>query len=70
MKQPIVILDRNMVDGATDLIDGFGIGAEREAAIRASDSRDRGNMLHFCRWRQIERIVAVLNDDTVEGTVH
>jgi hypothetical protein len=68
--QPLFIVDRATIDGATDLIDGFGTDAEREAAVRAADSRDRGNIIHFCRWRQIERIVAVLTDDAVQGTVH
>ena len=70
LTEPLFILDRATIDGATDLIDGFGMDAAREAESRAAVSRDRGNVHHFCRWRQIGRIVAVLTDDAVRGTVH
>ena len=26
--------------------------------------------LHFCHWRQIERMIATLSSDEVRGTVH
>ena len=40
---------------ATDLIDRFGAFAAAEAAARAHASRERGNVVAFCRWRQIAR---------------
>ena len=68
--QPLVILDRATIDGATDLLARFGTSAELEAASRAARSRDLGNIAHFCRWRQIERIIACLSDREVTATVH
>jgi hypothetical protein len=70
LTQPPFILDRMTIDSATDLMTRFGGAAGQEAAIRAAESRDRGNIYHFCRWRQIERIVAVLEDAAVQGTIH
>jgi hypothetical protein len=55
---------------ATSLIDGFGDDAALEAASRAERSRDAGNVVGFCHWRQIERVIATLSDDEVRGTVH
>ena len=55
---------------ATDLIERFGDEAAVEAAIRAERSRDDGNVVRFCHWRQIERVVAALRSDETIGTVH
>jgi hypothetical protein len=55
---------------ASELIDRFGEHAGLEAATRAERSRDAGNLLHFCHWRQIERVIATLSSDEVRGTVH
>ena len=55
---------------ATDLIERFGDEARVEAAIRATRSRDDGNVLRFCHWRQIERVVAALSSEEPVGTVH
>ena len=55
---------------ASELIDRFGDEARLEAAARAERSRDAGNVLHFCHWRQIERVIETLSSDEVRGTVH
>ena len=55
---------------ASELIDRFGEEAALEAATRAERSRDAGNVLHFCHWRQIERVIATLSCDEVRGTIH
>ena len=55
---------------ASDLIDRFGDNAGFEAAARAERSRDDGNVVRFCHWRQIERVIATLSSDEVVGTVH
>ena len=64
------VADRAVVADATDLIDHFGGDAAFEAAARADRSRDLGNVLHFCRWRQVERLVVLLSEDEATGTVH
>lgn len=48
----------------------YGEDAGLEAAARAERSRDHGNVLRFCHWRQIERVIATLSCDEVRGTVH
>jgi hypothetical protein len=55
---------------ASDLIDRYGDDAGLEAAARAESSRDAGNVLRFCHWRQIERVIATLSTEEVRGTVH
>jgi hypothetical protein len=55
---------------AADLLAVFGIAATREAAARAERSRQLGNHLHFCRWREVGRLLAVLGADCATGTVH
>ena len=55
---------------ASELIDRFGDDAGFEAAARAECSRDAGNVVRFCHWRQIERVIATLASDEIRGTVH
>lgn len=52
--------DRAAAADAAELIARFGEYAASEAAARANRSRDVGNVDHFCRWRQIERLVLLL----------
>ena len=70
MPYPPFVAGRAVLADAEMLIRGFGAGAEDEAAMRADRSRDVGNHLHFCHWRQIERLVAWLAADRALGTIH
>lgn len=47
---------------AEQLIASLGGDAENEANARAARSRDIGNHIAFCRWRQIGRLIAFLED--------
>ena len=62
--------DRARIDDAEGLIAQFGQAAAQNAASRAARSRDLGNVVHYCRWRQVERIVAALQDVTLPHTHH
>lgn len=64
------LADTGAVTDATDLIASFGEFAGDEAAARADRSRDIGNHIHFCRWRQIERLIALMSVGHAVGTVH
>jgi hypothetical protein len=64
------IADRITADSAASLMASFGDDAGREAAARADISRDRGNVVLFCRWRQVERLIVALSSHHVQGTVH
>ena len=55
---------------ASELMSSYGDDAGLEAAARAERSRDSGNVLLFCHWRQIERVIATRSDEEVRGTVH
>jgi hypothetical protein len=66
----IYLADPDQVTEAADLIAAFGEQASVEAAIRAGHMRDIGNYVHFCRWRQTERLIAVMVSDEAVGTVH
>ena len=55
---------------ASELIERYGSDASLEAAARAEQSRDDGNVVRFCHWRQIERVIATLSTDEAAGTIH
>ena len=64
------VADRSSVEIAQDLIATFGEEAGVEAASRADKSRGIGNHVHFCRWRQIERLIVLMSVGRAVGTVH
>ena len=64
------IADARSVSDATALIASFGTAAGDEAAARADRSRDIGNHVHFCHWRQIERLIVVMSAPCALGTLH
>jgi len=55
---------------AAELIARFGEHAASEAAARADRSRDLGNVVHFCRWRQIQRLILLLSAGGRGQTFH
>ena len=55
---------------AAQLIERFGAYAGSEAALRADRSRDLGNVVHFCRWREVVRMIDLIRDEAVTGPVH
>ena len=62
--------DRAEVKDANELILMFGDDAGFQAAARADKSRELGNQVHFCRWRQIERLIVLMSVGRAVGTVH
>jgi hypothetical protein len=64
------ISGRPALADAADLIDRYGDDAGLEAAVRAEESRDAGNVIRFCHWRQIERVIVTLSSDEVRGSIH
>ena len=68
--EPPFISGRLALADASELIQRFGDDAGFEAASRAEKSRDNGNVVRFCHWRQIERVIATLSSQEVGGTVH
>ena len=61
---------RHALADAADLMERYGDDAGFEAAARAELSRDDGNVVRFCHWRQIERVIATLSSGEIRGTVH
>ncbi|HXH53566.1 MAG TPA: hypothetical protein VNH53_09095 [Sphingomicrobium sp.] len=68
--QPPYISNRLALADAAELLDRFGDDAGFEAAARAEVSRESGNVLRFCHWRQIERVIATLSSEEASGTIH
>ena len=66
----VFIHGRPALADASDLMARYGDDAGFEAAARAEQSRDDGNVARFCHWRQIERVIATLSSDEAIGTVH
>ncbi|VVT23571.1 conserved hypothetical protein [Sphingomonas sp. EC-HK361] len=64
------VVDRGEVSTATALIAAHGEDAAFAAAAKADQARDIGNLVHFCRWRQIERLIVLMSADRAVGTVH
>ena len=64
------IAGRAAVTDAVSLVDEYGADAPLAAAMRAVQSRDAGNVLKFCHWRQIERLSALLASNNIEGSLH
>lgn len=69
MYLPLYVEKRDAV-AAQALISEFGKAAGSQAADRAETSRNRGNHHDFCRWRQIERLITLLNTEETFGTIH
>lgn len=65
-----ILADRQALDDVTFLIRQHGERAGLAAAQQADRSRDLGNHIHFCRWRQAERMIELLTADHAWGTVH
>ena len=71
MHDPVYLPDAAAAADAAELIERFGDHAAGEAAARADRSRDLGNVVHFCRWRQIERMIVLLSStDRGGSTLH
>jgi hypothetical protein len=69
IKHPFVA-DRASALDAARLLAELGDDAAAAAAARADESRGQGNVIHFCRWRQIERLIGVMADAASEQTRH
>jgi hypothetical protein len=69
MYLPLFVQPKDVVE-AEALISDFGNQAGLEAAERAEASRNIGNHIQYCRWRQIERLIIMLSVETTLGTVH
>lgn len=70
MYQYVHLPDRSAAVDAADLIAQFGAHAVDEAAMRADLSRERGNVVQFCRWRQIGRMIELLSAGRGEAPLH
>lgn len=65
-----VFIDSTHYNDAELLISNYGEEAGLEAANRADKSRSVGNHLHYCKWRQVERLCVLLSIDQSIGTIH
>lgn len=61
---------RQAYDDACMLLSHFGETAGLEASDRAEAARAKGNHIHFCHWRQIERLLVIMTIDQSIGTIH
>ena len=66
----LFIAGRNSLTDAQELMRDFGAEAQLQAAVRAEKSREAENILKFCHWRQVERLIDALAADEPQGTVH
>jgi hypothetical protein len=66
----LFIAGRTSLTDAQELMREFGHEASLQAAVRAEKSRGAENILKFCHWRQVERLIDALAADEPPGTVH
>jgi hypothetical protein len=66
----LFIAGRGSLNDAQDLIREYGGEAAMQAAVRAEKSRGAENILKFCHWRQVERLIDALAAEEPQGTVH
>jgi len=66
----LFIAGRSSLADAEQLMRDFGQEAQLQAAVRAEQSREAENILKFCHWRQVERLIDALASDEPQGTVH
>lgn len=66
----LFIAGRGSLNDAQDLIRDYGGEAALQAAVLAEKSRGAENILKFCHWRQVERLIDALSADEPQGTVH
>lgn len=66
----LFIAGRDSLSDAQELMREFGMDAALQAAVRAEKSRGAENILKFCHWRQVERLIDALASDEAQGTVH
>lgn len=70
MHENFYLDDRQAVFDAAELVDAYGSLAGMEAAERAARSREKGNVVHYCRWRQIKRLVEWMDSVDRDATRH
>lgn len=59
------------VDDAIALVSEFGNEAALAAQLRAASARARDNAAHFCRWREVERLIGWFDAGaSADGTCH
>ena len=66
----LFIAGRNSLSDAQELMREFGGEAALQAAVRAEQSRGAENIIKFCHWRQVERLIDALAADEPQGTIH
>jgi hypothetical protein len=66
----LFIAGRTSLSDAQDLIRDFGTEAALQAAVRAEKSREAENLLKFCHWRQVERLIDALAAEEARGSIH
>ena len=66
----LFIAGRDSLSDAQDLMHEFGGEAALQAAVRAEQSRGAENILKFCHWRQVERLIDALAAEEAPGSVH
>lgn len=66
---PFLAATRPHLD-ASELVARFGAEAAAVARARAEASRRVGNHIHFCRWREVERMLATFGEVAAGRTLH
>lgn len=66
----LFIAGRDSLCDAQELMRDYGPGAGLQAAVLAEKSREAENILKFCHWRQVERLIDTLAAQEAPGSIH
>lgn len=67
---PPIAVTRETALLATEMLALFGHAAADEARSRARHSRNLGNLVNFCHWREAARLICILSSEPETGTIH
>lgn len=68
--EPPFLAGNGAVDDALALVSEFGSEAALAAQLRAAAARARDNAAHFCRWREVERLIGWMQAGERGGLMH
>jgi hypothetical protein len=68
--EPPFLAGNGAVDDALALVSEFGSEAALAAQLRAASARARDNAAHFCRWREVERLIGWMQTGGTCGLLH
>ncbi|MEM1133261.1 MAG: hypothetical protein AAGH53_10010 [Pseudomonadota bacterium] len=65
-----ISINRRACDEALNMINLLDNAAVDQAVHNANSARDKGNHIHFCYWRDVVRMIALVQSEAVSGSLN